>query len=450
MSRITELQEAVERRVWGGDVHALSRPRRAVVYAARLAHVVGRELFEGNLTLWAMSLVYTTLLSLVPLLAVSLSILMAFGVQYQIEPVLYNVFAPLGPQAEEVVHRIIGFIDNIRVGVLGSIGVVTLLYLVVSLIQKMEEAFNEIWQIQHLRRVGERVSAYLSVILVGPVLIFSAVAVYTGIMATDIMQRLLEHEPLGGLLFVLGQLLPYVLVAGGFTSVYFLVPNTGVAFRSALVGGLVAALLWQVSGWLFAAFMATSTRYEAIYSGLAILLLFMFWLYVSWIIVLIGAYVSFYFQYPQFLVRNRDPVVLSNRLKERLALLIMYAVAERYYANERAWTLDSLSRRLEIPSEPLCEVLDMLEREGLLIETNDEPPSYFPGRDLENVSLQEFLTLVRTAEEQRFGTTEQLISSPEIDQLLGRIDTAIGEALRGETFKTLVNAARRGSRRASE
>src|SRR5690606_23270318 len=114
------------------------RPHRWLINALRLGHVLGREVYEGHLTLRATSLVYTSFLSFVPLLAVSFSVLKAFGVQYQLEPLLSNFLAPLGPKGDQIVQNVTLFIQNIRVGVLGSVGLVLLFYTVVSLVQQME------------------------------------------------------------------------------------------------------------------------------------------------------------------------------------------------------------------------------------------------------------------------------------------------------------------------
>ena len=197
---IEALQQVVTRLrdfVWEDDLRELNVLQRAVVFVLRVLHMLLKELLGGQLNLRAMSLVYTTLLSIVPLLAVSFSVLKGFGVHNKIEPVLYNFLAPLGPNGAEITSRIIGFVENVKVGVLGSVGVVLLIYTVIALLQKIEEAFNFVWQVENLRSLSQRFSNYLSVILIGPVLVFSAVGLTASILNTGLAQQLFSIEPFG-------------------------------------------------------------------------------------------------------------------------------------------------------------------------------------------------------------------------------------------------------------
>ena len=385
-----------------------------------------------------MSLVYTTLLAFVPLLAVSFSVLKAFGVHNQIEPLLFNFLKPLGPKGGEITQKIIVFVENVKVGVLGSIGIVMLIYTVVSLIQKIEDAFNYLWKIKRHRSFVRRFSDYTSVILVGPVLIFSAIGLTAFIMSTTIVQKLLSIEPFGTAVYYVTSYMPYIFVCAAFTFIYIFVPNTKVKFSSALVGGLFAGILWETTGWLFASFVVSSTKYAAIYSGFAILMLFIIWLYLGWLILLVGAEVSFYHQYPQFLTVNKETLLLSNRLKERLAFLIMFLIGYNYYHNKPPWTLNSLLERLCLPVEPVQDVLTVLEKNGLVFETADDPPAYLPGMDIESIKLKDFFNSVRASEEETYSIEDRFLSMDEVDGVIKRVDEAVGDALGEETIKSLV------------
>ena len=242
--------------VWGPDLRQLNLARRVAIFIARVLHMLVRELLGGQLNLRAMSLVYTTLLSLVPLLAVSLTVLQGFGVHNEIEPILYNFLKPLGPQGVTVAEKIVTFVDNINVGVLGSLGTVLLIYTVVALLQKIERAFNYVWQVQHLRPIFRRFSSYLSVVLVGPVMIFTA-----AVLSSDIAQRLVAIKPFTRLLLFADELIPYDLVCLAFTFIYLFMPNTRVRARAALIGGIIAGVVWNVTGWGFSVFIASSSKY---------------------------------------------------------------------------------------------------------------------------------------------------------------------------------------------
>ena len=423
--------------IWDIQLASLPWWKQWPIRVLRVAHVVIRDFTDGQLTLQAMSLVYTSLLALVPLLAVSFSVLKGFGVHNQIEPLLLNVLKPMGEKGVEITSRIIGFVDNVRAGVLGSLGLALLLYAVISMIQKIERAFNYTWHVKRSRPFAQRFSDYLSVILVGPLLIFSAMGITASLEAMTSVQKLLAVKAFGSLFSVVTRLLPYFLVILAFTFIYIFVPNTKVRFRSALTGAVVAGLLWQASGWGFASFVASSTRFTAIYAGLAILVIFMVWIYLSWLILLVGASVAFYHQRPEALKAHRQELRLSNRFKEKLALLIVALIGQNFYNNRPAWSMEGLAHRLRLPFEALEPIFEALEQNGLLNPTADDPPTYLPARPLENTELKEVLDAVRNDPRETHFALQSLEPELAVEQLVDHFDRAIAGAFQGRTLKDL-------------
>ena len=435
---IRESRDTFNALVWGGDLRTLGGVRLFLVRALRLIYVLIRDLFSGQLSLRAMSLVYTTLLSLVPLLAVSFSVLKGFGVHNQIEPLLLNFLEPLGPKGEEVAGHVIQFVENVKVGVLGSVGLALLIYTVVSLIQKVETAFNYVWRIESQRSLSQRFSNYLSVILIGPVMMFTALGLTASVMNNSLVQYVVSIEPFGSALIELGRLVPYLLVCLAFTFVYVFIPNTRVRLAAGLIGGLVAGILWQTTGWAFAAFIAGSAKYAAIYSSFAILILLLIWLYINWLVLLVGAQISFYVQNPQYLTMTRVRLELSNRFKEHLALVIMYLAASNHYHQREPWQREALTEHLDLPGEPVQRLLDILVDAGYLVETATDPCGYLPAMDSDTVQVADLLAAVRQAGESRFLSTTRLASVVPLGELMHRIESAAGDALRDTTLRSLV------------
>ena len=399
------------------------------MWLVRLVLVLLRDMTDGQLTLRAMSLVYTTLLSLVPLLALSFSVLKAFGVHNQLEPMLRTFLAPLGDNGQELTQRILQFIENMNVGVLGSVGLALLLYTAVSLVHKIEESFNVIWHVSQPRSLGQRFSSYLSVLLVGPILVFAAIGITAAVSHLAVVQWLLGVEPVGRVAYEVGRLLPYLLVIGAFTFIYAFIPNTNVRTGPAVVGGIVGGVLWQTAGWAFATFVARFNNYQAIYSGFALVILFMIWLYLSWLILLLGASVSFYLQHPEYLVWAAGEPRLSNRMRERLALLIMSLIARHHREGHPPWTRDQLTQSLDVPMYAVEVVLDALCKGGLLAESNDTPSTYLPARDLSRVSVKQLLDAVRAAGEDHFLSPERLPAPAEVEDVLERLERASRNAV---------------------
>lgn len=392
-----------------------SLPMAVLHRAARISYAVVRDLIDGNLTLHAMSLVYTTLLSIVPLLALSFSVLKAMDVHERLTPLLYEFFQPLGERGPELAEQIMTFVDNIKVGVLGSIGLAVLVYTVVSLVQKIESSFNMIWRVPNMRSVAQRFSNYLSVIMIGPLLMVSAIGISATVFSSDIVQSLLEIEPLGSLYLVLSRLMPFFLVVAAFTFVYTFIPNTRVRVRSALLGGFVAGILWQLAGVLFASFVVGSTKYEAIYSGFAIGIIVLIWLYISWLILLVGSSIAFYHQNPSNIARRRE-VRTSPELEERIALTLMYIVSRAFDRGEAPPQQEALEQHLRVPGEITRRVSDKLLRKGLLSLAGAKGDRLVPGRSLDQIAVIDVLSAVRADED---GMLRRLpaIDIPDLNEL---------------------------------
>ncbi len=440
MGNAGKIKTLITDAVWRADLMQLPRWRAAAVGGLRISWAVLRDVAEGQISLRAMSLVYTTLLSMVPLLAISFSVLKGFNQQYEIESFLLEILAPLGNTGIDIASRISGFVENIKAGVLGSIGLGLLVYTVISLMQKIERVFNFIWHVPRQRPFAQRFSGYLSVIMIGPVLVFSSLGITASLTSTSVVVALTSIEPFGTLIRFAGTLLPYLLVVGAFTFIYLIMPNTRVRVSAAFVGAAVAGLLWNTAGWAFASFVVSSTQYTAIYSAFAALIIFMIWLYVSWLILLIGANIAFYYQHPEYLMPQRGGLQLSIRTRERLVLAAAAAIAADFYRGHRAPGTDDIALRLHIPATAVERVLTPLAEGGLLTQSGDDPPGWLPARPPETVSVKALLDMVRAEGESAAMHIGQSPADAAIDDAMARLDAAIGDAFEGWTLKQLAQS----------
>lgn len=429
------------RDVWQINTAALPRWRRWALHILKTVIALVRDVAGGQLTLRAMSLVYTTLLSLVPLLAVSFSVLKAFGVHNMIEPILDNFLKPLGPEGVQISANIITFVENMKVGVLGSLGLAMLFFTVISLIQKIEDAFNSIWRTGQSRSFLERFSEYLSVILIGPVLVFSALGLTASMVSTTFVQKMIEIEPFGTAFYIAGLIVPYFLIIAAFTFVYTFVPNTKVMFRSALLGATLAGVCWKTAGWGFALFIASSVQYNAIYSSFAILIIFLIWTYLSWLILLLGAQIAFYYQHPEFIHLQTKQPTLSNRLKEKLGLLLVFLIGESHYCGQSLWTLEALTTTLKLPAVLIEEVLRIFLSNGFIVETNDSPSRYMPAKDSEHIALKDIFSVLRRANEDDLRSDEQYLAQPDVDHVIAQLWGAASDVLAGQTLRDMVQSS---------
>lgn len=437
-SLLNRIKGYFEEGLWTVDLSSVGRLRVLAIRLLRLLYLLARELADEQLSMRAMSLVYVALLSFVPLLAVSFSVVKALGVHAKMEILLYNFLEPLGEKGIDLSFRIIQFVENVKAGVLGSIGLVLLMYTIVSQIQKIESALNYLWNVKGTRSFTRRFSSYLSVVLVGPVLFFSGVGVAASFMSSSFVRQLLALEPFGTVLYLAGKLMPFFLITATFTFIYTFLPNTKVRFVPALVGGLFAGGAWVAAGWALTAFVISSAQYSAIYSGFAVLILFLIWLYWSFLVLLAGARVSFYVQHPHYLTVRADTPAFSGRLREKLAVTIMYLVGHSFHEGNRPWNLGSFEEHLGLPATPLREVLDVLEKAGLVVRTNSEPSSYLPGKDIDAISLKEVLDAVRGAGEGPRSSEYRFAAPTQVDDMMERLDDLTGNVLGKVTVKSLL------------
>ena len=418
------------------DLATLPRGQALLVGVFRGLAGIVREATEGQLTLRAMSLVYTTLLSVVPLLALSFSVLKAFGAHNAVEPLMLGLLEPLGEQGVEMTQNVLTFVDNMQVGVLGFVGLLFLVYTVISLVQKIELAFNGIWQIEGTRSLGQRFSNYLSVIMIGPLLVVSALGVTATVMSSTLMQRVTAIEPFGTLFEAAASLLPYGLIIAAFTFIYVFVPNTRVRLWPALIGAVVAGILWQAVGWGFATVVAGSTRYDAIYSGFAIVILLLIWIYLAWLILLVGSNIAFYIQYPEYIRVRGAGMRVSSAMCERLGLHLMAEVGQRFLTGAQAPGLDEVARELRVPSRSLAGAAEALQKVGLLVVTGDDEPRYLPGRDLAEIEVNEIIrALRRDAEDDLY---QRLVGHSAVERLVSRMEDSRSEALDSLSLRDLL------------
>ncbi|WP_455244391.1 YhjD/YihY/BrkB family envelope integrity protein [Petrachloros mirabilis] len=431
-ARITEF---ITHDLWSLDLSSLPTFQRVAVQALRLAVAVAYEFRHRLLDARAAGLVYTTLLSLVPFLAVTFSVLKAFGVHHLIEPILAQALEPIGEKGADITAKVIGFVDRLNIGVLGVVGVAGLFYTTYSLIEKIEQALNAIWRVRQGRPWGRKFTDYLSAVLVGPVLIFTAFGVLASLQSNTIVEYVLEIQPFGLLLVWTAQLAPFFILCGLFTFFYKLIPYTQVRFGSAMMGGITAAFLWGIAGEAFAKFVAASAKYSAIYSSFAVLILFLLWLYVGWMIVLIGAQFSFFHQHPTAYLSRLLWEQGTSAFRERLTLRILLVLAQRYLKGARPLNHSELAIELNLPESLVGEQIEHLVERGLIgVLSDPEGLSLLKAPEL--ISAKDILDAAREG-----ASVESLVvfdRNDPLSALLGRRDDAVERALAGITLRTLV------------
>lgn len=433
---LVTLKQYVDGVVWGNRLSRGGLPARVVITVLRYLYALTRDIISGQITLRAMSLVYTTLLSVVPLIAFSFSVLKGFGVHKSLEPLLYNFLLPLGDRGVEITQQVIELVDNVKGGLLGGISLAFFIYTALSMVQKIESSFNFVWHVDKPRSLARRFTEYFSVLLIGPLVMTIALGMIASIRSNEFIQMLIENEVVGSTLVRAGQFMPYILVAMVFTFLYKYMPNTRVRLRSAFVGGLTAGIIWASTSAFFASFVLYATRTQLIYSGFAVAITTLIWLYLNWLVLLLGAQIAFYHQQPAFLRIGRREPQLSNAMRERVALNVMLLVGRAFQNSDRTVSFQDLSRALEIPTIALAPIVGALEDAGLLTTTESE--QMLPGRDISRIRINDILAVVR--EHGETGSYKDPVWSAEVEGLCGEVDSAIQSVLNNKTLAQILDA----------
>ncbi len=420
MSR--ELAKKIDEFVWGERLQHYGLAGNILRVVMQNLFAVLRDIFSGQLTLRSMSLVYTTLLSVVPLIAFSFAVLKGLGVAEELEKRLATVLEPLGQRGVEITHQVIALVENVNGSVLGGLGLAFFIYTAISMVEKIEESFNYVWYVSKPRSFARRFTEYMLVLLIGPVVIVILLGALASLQNETIVQWIANHAVFGPMFAATNKLTPYLLVTAVFTFLYKFMPNTNVRFLSALVGGVAGGFLWATAGAIFAAFLANTTNIQAIYASFAIAIFALIWLYLNWLILLIGAQLAFYFQNPAYLRIGRREPRLSNAMRERLALNVMLLVGVAFRDSAKSIDLRELARKLRIPSITVAPITSGLEENGLL--TTNENDKLLPGREMTRISLGDIFDVVRVDGET--GSHED----PKWNSLVENLGTAVDEAVK--------------------
>jgi len=392
-----------------------------------------RDWLNGEINIRAMSLAYTTLLSLVPLMVFSFAILKGVGARGDLRFLLHEFFRPLGGAATQLTESVLQFVANMRGELLGVIGLAFLVYTVVATIQKVEASFNFVWRVDQPRSFARRFTEYLSLMILGPILLAVALGLLGAAEHSPLAQWLQGVAPLAWLMSLVGRVVPYVIVIAVFTCMYTFIPNTRVTFRAALIGGVTAGVIWALVGKAFTELILYSSQMVAVYSGFAIVLTTLIWVYLSWLILLIGAQLAFYVQFPQCLRHGQDSIELTDRDREQIGLAIMYLIGRDYGAGESYWNAGRLAAEFDVPGIALSPVLTRLERAGLLLATEKE--LLVPGRDPQGILLADILDAVRT---QQIGRRLiQVRHVPGAVRIMAEVEAAMRERLGSRSLKDL-------------
>ena len=370
--------------VWLVEVDKLPRLKGIFYRQLQLTLYVWREFWKDNSLLRASGLTYTTLLTLVPLLALMFALLKGLGVQKALEPFFLE---RLTGGSHPITERIMEYVSHIHVGSLGTLGIIFLFLTMILVLTNIEMAFNQIWQVDRGRPWLRKCSDYLGLVVILPVAMFVSLSLMTFVKSHLVTQEFLSIDLLGRTYVYLLKIAPFFVMWLAFSFIYLYMPNTRVNPISASAGGIIGGTLWQFCQWAYIHYQFGSSTYGAIYGALSQLPMLLIWIFVSWIILLLGAEIAFAHQnLARFRLKQRwqaQPTV--NKSYWGLQLLLL--VGQRFEAGLSPPTIMELAEELEVPADETRALLDVMQNIGALKATGENGHEVLPARDMRHLMV---------------------------------------------------------------
>lgn len=353
--------------------------------------------FNGDIQTKACAMTYRTVLAVVPALALIFAIGKGFGLQDLIKNELVMSF----PSQKILLDRAFSFVESYlsqsSEGLFVGVGIALLLWTLISILGSVEDAFNSIWGIKEGRSFWRKVTDYLAIFLVLPVLMICGGGLSA--MFTTSIGYFFDYELLTPIINVLLDVASFVIVWLFFTGVYMMIPNTKVKFRNAFMAGIFAGTAFIVLQWLFITGQIYVSKYNAIYGSFAFLPLFLIWMQLVWVVTLSGAVICYASQNINSYNFNGEVSNISLEYKLKFTLSVMTIVVKEYLENHVTPTEEDITNKYELPNRLVSSTVQRLLDVGLLLrvlpKTKVEVYGYAPAVDPSSLTVGEVIRRLR-------------------------------------------------------
>lgn len=382
---LKKLRTFFKEEIWSHDLTSKSRRRTFVIRQSRIYFLAFKGFFEDRASLRAAALTYFTVLSIVPIFAIAFAIARNFGFEDRLHEVIYNNMQGQEEIMNWVTNLVDSFLEKATGGILAGVGGVILFWSVIQVLNNIEASFNDIWQIRKARSFTRKFSDYLAIMVLGPFAIG-----LSGSAMVKIQSAAAEIELFQPLVVFLIKLIPFVSIWLLFTIVYIVMPNTKVRFKYGFIAGVFAGTVAMIFQALYQDLQIGVFRFNTLYGSIAALPLFLLWLQITWLIVLMGAEISFAYQHIENYEFEEDALKLSYNNKRILTLLITYHIIKNFEEGGEPWNADALSHELGIPIRLVNELVFELVNAGILAELASDNPkdrSYQPSVDINRITV---------------------------------------------------------------
>jgi membrane protein len=435
MRSLDEISQLIRQRTsqgWNILAHSVRSSKPYWVRQGRILYLLYKGIKRDNIYIKASALTFFSILSVIPLIALAFGIAKGFGLHDELRAQIIMQFH----NQEQVMNWILDFANNTLEqtsgGWLAGIGVAFLFYTVGQLLSYVESTFNSIWKVDETRVWYRQLTDYLAIIFFVPVFFIASSSVT--VLATTRLNELLSMsdmlEGLKPVVSFLVKLLPFILLCLVSTAAFLVMPNTRVKVRSAIIAGIVAGIALQVIQILYVESQVGLTKLGTLYGSFAAIPLLMIWMQMSWVVLLMGAQLSYYMQNITRYEFEFDVQRVSPRQKKRLSLLVMHTLVTDFIRGARPKAPEEISEQLSLPARTVHECLDLLRDSGMVTEVWDDAEEryiYQPGTDINKMTLSFLLDKLETS-----GSMHKVVINNseyrKIDAALTRFESLIASS----------------------
>jgi membrane protein len=423
--------------IWDIELSSLSRARRSIVKMLRVLQLVIKGFGEDECLLHASALTYVTLMALIPMIAIVFSILKGLGAGQDAMDRMMEQLSTMPEQFRGFVENLLVTVSNANVVAVGWIGVIALLIMVVQMLSSVETSFNRVWGIRTSRNLLRKTANYISILVVVPILIMTAVTVTATLSNGTFILKLGLAAPAYRSMLRLAPVLASWLA---FTFLYVFMPNTRVQVLPALISGLAATVLWLAWQKLYIALQVGIARYNVLYGTFLSVPIFLMWLYFSWVIVLLGAEIAFAIQNHATYRMERAAHTASAKSRLLLALGVVLDAARALQADKPPFETAGYARAHRVPVRLLNEIVHVLVNAKLLAETAEKQGCYVLLKTPEKISARDIIGVIM-----QDGTPPETLGlcplDPEIEKVLGALEAGLTGSLNDLTIRDLLEGS---------
>ncbi len=378
--------------IWRTPMSEISKGKVFLFRQLRIIVLAAKGFANDKVQLRASALTFYSLLSVVPLAAIAFAIAKGFGLDQNLEQLIYSKFQAHQEVLKWLLQNARNAIEETRGGYIAGVGMIILFWSAMSLLNRIESSFNYIWQIRSSRPWYRKFTDYLTIMLIAPVILIlsGSITVFINTTLTEYISTALILEKLKPLIGLLIKFTPYLLSWITLTVLFIIMPNAKVKFVPALISGIIAGSILQVIQWLYIDLQFGITKLSAIYGSFAAIPLFILWLQSSWLVVLLGAELSFANQNVSRYEFESEALTVSNYQKRLLVIMILNLVIHNFAEGEKPIGSETISSMLKIPVRLVREILQDMNAANLVTVVHEKEQKqrlYQPALDINKMSI---------------------------------------------------------------